>query len=55
MTIDFDGVYGYTTLFLEESFGGLVRKGFDPNKILRMEFISNRDETIIKKVVEYIF
>ena len=55
LTIDFDGAYGYGSGFLEESFGGLVRLGFDYNILLNMlEFISHEDPKIIKKIYNYI-
>lgn len=28
LVIDFDGGYGYSSGFLEESFGGFIRKGY---------------------------
>ncbi len=33
VTIDLDGVFGYPSSFLEEAFGGLVRKGFLANEL----------------------
>lgn len=55
LTIDFDGGYGYGTSFLEESFGGLVRKGNDGKKILEtMIFISKEEPDLINKVKKYI-
>ncbi len=43
ITIDLDGTSGYGSSFLEETFGGLVRKGFD-RKVLetKLKFHSSR-------------
>lgn len=55
LTINFDGGYGYGTSFLEESFGGLVRKGYDGKQMLElMVFISDEEPELINKVVKYI-
>ena len=40
--IIFDGASGYPSSFLEEAFGGLVRKGYLPDQILStFEFIAD--------------
>ncbi|WP_313158317.1 STAS-like domain-containing protein [Kluyvera cryocrescens] len=54
--VNFDGVYGYGSSFLEEAFGGLVRAGIDINKIkhLRDNLICKDDPTIIIEVQIYI-
>ena len=55
LIIDFDGGYGYGTSFLEESFGGLVRKGFDKEEIIKnIDFISEEEPELIEKVKKYI-
>jgi len=55
LTINFDGGYGYGTSFLEESFGGLVRKGYDGKQMLEiMIFISDEEPELINKVQKYI-
>ncbi len=55
LLIDFDGGYGYAVSFLEEAFGGLVRKGYDVNPILStLEFTSNEDDSLIERVTSYI-
>lgn len=54
LIIDFDGGYGYATAFLEETFGGLIRKGYcldEFNKIV--SFMSNDDETLEELVKKY--
>lgn len=53
-SIDFDGVRGYGSSFLEESFGGLIRKGFSREQILsQFKFVSNK-QSIIAEVERYI-
>jgi len=52
--IDLDGVEGYSTAFLEEAFGGLVRKfGKDIVKN-RLEFISTEEPFLINEIESYI-
>jgi hypothetical protein len=52
--IDLDGVEGYSTAFLEEAFGGLVRKfGKDVVKN-RLEFISTEEPFLINEIESYI-
>ena len=55
LTINFDGGYGYGTGFLEESFGGLVRDGYDGKELLEnINFISNDNPDVIIKVIKFI-
>lgn len=56
VTVNFDGVYGYGSSFLEEAFGGLVRHGVDKTKIkkLKENLICNDDPSIIVEVKKYI-
>lgn len=55
LTINFDGGYGYGTSFLEESFGGLVRKGYSSDELLNnLILISNEEPELINKVKKYI-
>ncbi|WP_297246586.1 STAS-like domain-containing protein [uncultured Brachyspira sp.] len=55
LIIDFDGLYGCGISFLEETFGGLIRKGFTIKDILNnIEFISNEDNTIIPNIMKSI-
>lgn len=55
LIINFDGGYGYGTSFLEESFGGLVRKGYSCDELLKnIELISEEEPELIDKVVKYI-
>lgn len=54
--VDFDGVEGYGSSFLEEAFGGLIREhGFSPAGLLdRLSFISTEDPSIVDEVKAYI-
>ena len=55
LIINFDGGYGYSTGFLEECFGGLVRKGYNGDEMLNtMIFISNEEPNLINDIIEYI-
>ncbi|MDP5205842.1 STAS-like domain-containing protein [Alishewanella sp. SMS8] len=36
LVIDLDGVFGYGSSFLEEAFGGLVRKGLNHQTIIKI-------------------
>lgn len=53
-----DGTMGYATSFLEESFGGLVRKLGNKftNKAIfdKFEFISNEEPACIEEIKKYI-
>ena len=54
IVIDLDSVEGYSTAFLEEVFGGLVRDfGKDVVK-KRMEFISIEEPLLLTEILEYI-
>ena len=56
--INLDGTMGYATSFLEESFGGLVRKfgnKFTNKDIFeKFEFISNDEPACIDEIKKYI-
>ena len=59
LTVDLDGGYGYGSSFLEESFGGLVRKlkkEKNPNykKVLDIIIVSNDNKTWNDKIKLYI-
>ncbi|EKK3999120.1 STAS-like domain-containing protein [Cronobacter sakazakii] len=54
VNIELDGVMGYASSFLEEVFGGLVRKGFNNNDLLlRLNLISEKN-FIITQINKYI-
>ncbi|WP_335918322.1 STAS-like domain-containing protein [Shewanella algae] len=54
--VDLDGVIGYGSSFLEEAFGGLVRKGIPTNKIrqIREHIKSDDDPSLVDEIREYI-
>jgi hypothetical protein len=54
LEINFDGCYGFGTSFLEEAFGGMVRKHHKHGTLQRMRFISTEDETIPDNIKKYV-
>jgi 5'-deoxynucleotidase YfbR-like HD superfamily hydrolase len=53
--IDLDNVEGYSTAFLEETFGGLVRKfGKEKVKFSMFEFISDEEPLLLEEIKGYI-
>lgn len=54
VTIDFDGVAGYATSFLEEAFGGLARKHGADRCIAKLRFVSNEDPLLVEEITSYI-
>lgn len=55
ISVDFDGVFGYGSSFLEEAFGGLVRKGVDRNKVEALKKnLKSKDAALLSEVVSYI-
>jgi hypothetical protein len=53
--IDLDGVLGYGSSFLEEAFGGLIRRGFRADQLLaRLRFKSSSDPTVEREIKGYI-
>jgi hypothetical protein len=55
VTVDLDGTEGYGSSFLEEAFGGLVRKGYISADELRKRLeIHSTDPTFIKEIFHYI-
>lgn len=54
LIVDFDGCYGFGTSFLEEAFGGLVRKYNIKGLLNNLIMISNEDESIPKLIMKYI-
>jgi STAS-like domain of unknown function (DUF4325) len=53
-TIELDGVRGYGSSFLEEAFGGLVRIGYDIEKIKSTFTFNSSDSSIIAEIKDYI-
>lgn len=54
LEIVFDNCYGIGTSFLEEAFGGLVRKYGYVDVLKHIKLIANDDETILVNVPKYI-
>lgn len=52
--IDFDNVRGYGSSFLEEAFGGLLRKGIPLDKIRSQLTFKSSRESVINEVNRYI-
>ncbi len=54
--IDLDGTVGYGSSFLEEVFGGLVRKKIPENQIQSIldNIISTEDESLIFEIKSYV-
>ncbi len=54
LVIDFDGGYGYSTGFLEEAFGGMIRKGYNCKELLEhMVFIYTEEPDRIAEIITY--
>lgn len=52
LVIDFDGGYGYSVGFLEEVFGGLIRKGYHATDLINnIIFISEEEPQIIEEIM----
>jgi len=54
LIVDFDGCYGFGTSFLEEAFGGIVRKYNIKGLLDILTIISKEDESIPGLVKKYI-
>jgi hypothetical protein len=54
LTVFFDGAFGYSTSFLEESFGGLVRELKSKEILNNIDLISNDDITVQGLVKKYV-
>lgn len=54
LEINFDKCWGFGTSFLEEAFGGLVRKLKKKGTLKRIRLVSLEDETIPDNVKKYI-
>ena len=52
--VDLDGVEGYSTAFLEETFGGLVRLFGEERVLERLNFKCNDEPLIIDEIKKYI-
>lgn len=55
LKIVLDGSAGYSTAFLEEAFGGLVREdGFTSEQLSIIDYVSDEDPTYIDDIKAYI-
>lgn len=56
LLIDLDGTEGYGSSFLEEAFGGLIRRHrFDSSELMRcLSFKSEEDPTLIEEIHGYL-
>lgn len=52
--IDFDNVRGYGSSFLEETFGGLIRKGISKGKVKKILRFHSKKPSIIEEINQYI-
>lgn len=52
--IEMDGTRGYGSSFLEEAFGGLVRRGYKHDQIRSSFELHSSDPSLIEEVEEYI-
>lgn len=54
VTIDLDGVRGFGSSFLEEAFGGLVRKGYSSEQVLSIFTFASSDPSLEIEIKDYI-
>lgn len=54
LEINFDGAFGYSTSFLEEAFGGLVRELNAKGILKNIIIVSHDDITVPKLIKEYV-
>ena len=54
VTVELDGVRGYGSSFLEEAFGGLVRKGLSPQQVIDQLQLQSADGSLVEEITEYI-
>lgn len=52
--IELDGTRGYGSSFLEESFGGLVRRGYKAAEVIRKLVFITKKENLIIEILSYI-
>lgn len=52
--IELDGARGYGSSFLEEAFGGLVRKGFTSNTLKKKIEIQASNKSLVTEILEFI-
>ena len=54
VTIELDGVRGFGSSFLEEAFGGLVRKGYSPESVLSTFTLRSSDPSLVAEIEDYV-
>jgi hypothetical protein len=54
ITIDLDGTRGYGSSFLEEAFGGLVRKGFSKSELKEKLEIKASNQSLKAEIFDFI-
>ena len=54
ITVILDGTRGYGSSFLEEAFGGLARKGYEPQKIIKNITIQSNQSSLHEEIKSYI-
>ncbi|WP_414617101.1 STAS-like domain-containing protein [Zhongshania sp.] len=54
VSINFVGVRGYGSSFLDEAFGGLVRDGLDAEKLKKLIKIESNDQSLEIEIFSYI-
>jgi len=52
--VELDGARGYGSSFLEEAFGGLVRKGYSVDDLLNRLVLKGQDNSLIEEINGYI-
>ncbi|MGL5150947.1 MAG: STAS-like domain-containing protein [Clostridium sp.] len=53
LEVNLDGGYGFPTSFLEEAFGGLVRKVGNKTPLNILEFISQDEPSLVEVIKKY--
>ena len=54
IVLELDGTRGMGSSFLEEAFGGLVRRGFDPSLLRRRLRFQTQDPSLVSEITGYI-
>ncbi|MEZ8286049.1 DUF4325 domain-containing protein [Vibrio splendidus] len=56
IVVNLDGAFGYGSSFLEEIFGGCIRKGIQPEtmRVIIGKIVSNDDPDLILEINEYV-
>lgn len=54
IVIQLDGARGYGSSFLEEAFGGLVRKGYSPTLVKKKIEIQASNKSLITEIINFI-